>query len=214
MGAYRDPMLEIRLHGRGGQGVVTTAEMLAVTAFEEGRFAQSVPSFGSERSGAPVTAFCRIDDRRIRGHEPIARPDVLIVVDPTLLRQIDVFAGADRDARVLINTSRSADQVLKGARGTGLATGTVATVPAGEIARRRLGRPLPGAALLGAFSALTDAVGLAAVLAAIAQRFAGSPLLAEANRAAALDGHGWIAAEQGSSAEPALLGAGSGGEHA
>ena len=202
---YRRLMLEIRFHGRGGQGVVTTAEMLAVAAFEEGRFAQSVPSFGSERTGAPVTAFCRIDERRIRGHEPIAHPDVLIVVDPTLMRQIDVLDGARPEVQVLINTSRPAETFVAGAHGQGLAGLTVRTVPAGEIARRRLGRPLPGAALLGACSALTGVVGLPAVLAAIAHRFGEGSALAEANRAAARDGHRWIETGGEACGEPPLL---------
>ena len=86
-------MLQIRIHGRGGQGVVTAAEMLSIAAFEQGRHAQAFPSFGSERTGAPVVAFCRIDDREIRLREPIVTPDVLIVQDPTLLHQVDVFQG-------------------------------------------------------------------------------------------------------------------------
>ena len=86
-------MLQIRIHGRGGQGVVTAAEMLSIAAFEQGRHAQAFPSFGSERTGAPVVAFCRIADQDIRLREPILAPDVLIVQDPTLLHQVDVFQG-------------------------------------------------------------------------------------------------------------------------
>ena len=78
-------MLQIRFHGRGGQGVVTAAELLSIAAFAQGHHAQAFPSFGSERTGAPVVAFCRIDDRDIRLREPIVAPDVLIVQDPTLL---------------------------------------------------------------------------------------------------------------------------------
>ena len=86
-------MFEVRIHGRGGQGVVTAAELLSIAAFDEGRHAQAFPSFGSERTGAPVVAFCRIDDGEIRLREPIAEPDALIVQDPTLLHQVDVFGG-------------------------------------------------------------------------------------------------------------------------
>src|SRR5262245_56386427 len=86
-------MFQVRVQGRGGQGVVTTAELLSVAAFADGRHAQAFPSFGSERTGAPVVAFCRIDDRPIRVREPIARPDAVIVQDPTLLHQVDVFGG-------------------------------------------------------------------------------------------------------------------------
>ncbi len=91
-------MFEVRIHGRGGQGVVTAAELLSVAAFDEGRHAQAFPTFGSERTGAPVVSFCRIDDRPIRIREPIAEPDALIVQDPTLLHQVDLFAGLGRTA--------------------------------------------------------------------------------------------------------------------
>ena len=104
-------VFEIRIHGRGGQGVVTAAEMLSVAAFMEDRHAQAFPSFGSERMGAPVVSFCRIDERPIRLREPIAEPDAVIVGDPTLLHQVDVFGGAKADAYVLINTSRSLDEL-------------------------------------------------------------------------------------------------------
>ncbi len=86
-------MFQIRIHGRGGQGVVTAAEMLSVAAFLEGRHAQAFPSFGSERTGAPVVAYCRLDDREIRLREPINEPDAIIIQDPTLLHQVDVFEG-------------------------------------------------------------------------------------------------------------------------
>jgi pyruvate ferredoxin oxidoreductase gamma subunit len=85
-------MFQVRFHGRGGQGVVTAAELLASAAFSEGRHAQAFPSFGSERMGAPVMSFCRIDDQPIRTHEPVAEPDALIIQDPTLLHQADLFA--------------------------------------------------------------------------------------------------------------------------
>src|SRR6516164_3067564 len=100
-------MFQIRIHGRGGQGVVTGAEMLSIAAFLEGRFAQAFPSFGSERMGAPVVAFCRIDTREIRLREPVMRPDALIVQDSTLLHQVDVFSGLETDGYILINSTRS-----------------------------------------------------------------------------------------------------------
>jgi pyruvate ferredoxin oxidoreductase gamma subunit len=104
-------IFQVRIHGRGGQGVVTAAEMLSIAAFAEGRHAQAFPSFGSERSGAPVVAFCRIADREIRAHEPIAHPDALIVQDPTLLHQVDVFSGLGPDGYILINSSRPFDEL-------------------------------------------------------------------------------------------------------
>ena len=80
-------MFQIRIHGRGGQGCVTGAEMLSIAAFNEGKHAQAFPSFGSERTGAPVVAFCRIDDHPIRAHDPVTSPDAVIVQDPTLLQR-------------------------------------------------------------------------------------------------------------------------------
>src|SRR5690242_21681029 len=98
-------MFQIRVHGRGGQGVVTAAELLSVAAFAEGRHAQAFPSFGSERTGAPVVAFCRLDDRPIRLREPVLEPDAVIVQDATLLRQVDVLNGLSDDGYLLVNTS-------------------------------------------------------------------------------------------------------------
>ena len=100
-------MFEVRIHGRGGQGVVTAAELLASAAFREDRHAQAFPSFGSERMGAPVMSFCRIDDKPIRTHEPVTEPDALIIQDPTLLHQAELFQGLGRDGYMLLNSARS-----------------------------------------------------------------------------------------------------------
>lgn len=169
-------MFQVRIHGRGGQGVVTAAELLSVAAFLDGAHAQAFPSFGSERTGAPVVAFCRIDDREIRVREPIVAPDALIIQDPTLLLQVDVFGGLRRGGWVLLNSTKPAAEL-------GLGDMAVITVPATELAREHLGKPLPNAALLGAFAALTKVVTLDSVAAAIRERFATKP--AEANVAAA-----------------------------
>ena len=167
-------MLEVRIHGRGGQGVVTAAEMLSVAAFNDGAHAQAFPSFGSERTGAPVVAFCRIDDRRIRAHDPIAEPDALVIIDPTLLHQVDIFAGLREDGYVLINTSREPAELGLGELVERHRADRLWSVPATELAREHVGRPLPNAAILGAFAAFTGTVSIASVLAAIAERFAGS----------------------------------------
>ena len=161
-------MYAVRIHGRGGQGVVTSAELLSLAAFLEGRHAQAFPSFGSARTGAPVVSFCRIADREIRVREPIAAPDALIVQDPTLLHQADVFAGLVPGGTVVLNSSDSA-----AALGIAEVDARIVTVPATALARTHLGRPLPGPALLGAFAALTGVVSLASVLAAIHDRFSG-----------------------------------------
>jgi pyruvate ferredoxin oxidoreductase gamma subunit len=169
-------MFQVRIHGRGGQGVVTAAELLSVAAFLDGAHAQAFPSFGSERTGAPVVAFCRFDERPIRVREPIVAPDALIVQDPTLLHQVDVFGGLHKGGHVLLNSTRSAREL-------GLGDLEVICVPATDLARQHLGKPLPNAALLGAFAAVTGMVTLGSVAAAIRERFAHAP--AEANVTAA-----------------------------
>lgn len=164
-------MFEVRIHGRGGQGVVTAAELLSIAAFDEGRYAQAFPSFGSERMGAPVVAFCRIGDEVIRSREPIEEPDALIVQDPTLIHQVDLFSGVGADAYLLVNTARTLEELGLERIVSTLRPDRVSTVPATEIARRHLGRPLPNAALLGAFAAQTGAVTLGSVTDAIRGRF-------------------------------------------
>jgi len=153
-------MFQIRIHGRGGQGVVTAAELLSVAAFTEGHHAQAFPSFGSERTGAPVAAFCRIDDRPIRTREPVVAPDFVIIQDATLLGHVDVLAGLRPDGQVLVN-----------APGGTPVTGGALTVPATELALRHVGRPVPNAALLGGFAAATGRLRLESVVAAIRGRF-------------------------------------------
>lgn len=164
-------MFQVRIHGRGGQGVVTGAEMLSVAAFIEGRHAQAFPSFGSERTGAPVVAFCRIADKEIRLREPVMEPDCLIVQDPTLFKSVDVFAGLKDSGWLLVNTSRSLADLHVASAVARLPKGHALGVPASEIALRHIGRPLPNAALLGAFAALSELVRIEAVEAAIRGAF-------------------------------------------
>ena len=185
-------MFQTRFHGRGGQGVVTAAEMLSVAAFREGRFAQAFPSFGSERTGAPVMAFCRIDDKAIRLREPIMQPDALIIQDPTLLHQVDVFGGLAHGGYILINTSRSfsalgIDEFVQGFNAEHLCT-----VPATEFALRHVGRPLPNAALLGGFAALSGRIAIDSVLAAIREKFPAK--VADGNIAAASAAYEYVVA--------------------
>ncbi len=166
-------MLQFLIHGRGGQGVVTAAELLSIAAFAQDRHAQAFPSFGSERTGAPVVAFCRIDDSEIRLREPILAPDVLIVQDPTLLHQVDVFQGLHRDGYVLINSKRSFHELGLTEIEQRFRRERLITVPATEIALKHLGRPLPGAVLLGGFAALSGLITLDAVAHAIQGTFGG-----------------------------------------
>jgi pyruvate ferredoxin oxidoreductase gamma subunit len=183
-------MLQIRIHGRGGQGVVTAAEMLSLAAFEQGRHAQAFASFGSERTGAPVVAFCRIDDQEIRLREPIMAPDVLIVQDPTLLHQVDVFQGLKPDGYVLINTRRSFDELGLGEISQRFRHERLITVPATDIAIKQLGRPLPNAVLLGGFAALSGLITLEAVEHAIRHKFNGR--VAESNVAGANEAYTYV----------------------
>ena len=186
-------MFQVRIHGRGGQGVVTAAEMLSIAAFREGRFAQAFPSFGSERTGAPVVAYCRLDDKEIRLREPIMRPDALIVQDPTLLHQVDLFAGLAPEGSMLINTGRGFEALGLGEFVRGFRAERLCTVPATEIALKHLARPLPNAALLGGFAALTRRVSLDSVAAAIRDKFSGK--VAEGNVAAASEAYDFVRTE-------------------
>lgn len=185
-------MFQVRFHGRGGQGVVTAAELLSVAAFLEKRHAQAFPSFGSERMGAPVVSFCRTDDKEIRLREPILDPDALIVQDPTLFKAIDVCQGLKAGGYLLVNSHRSLSELQLDTIVKQLPVGHALAVPASEFALKHIGRPLPNAALLGAFAALTGVVQLSSVAAAIREAF--SEKIAEGNVAAAIAAHDFVAA--------------------
>ena len=180
-------MFQIRIHGRGGQGVVTAAEMLSMAAFEEGRHAQAFPSFGSERTGAPVVAFCRIADHEIRLREPIMAPDALVIQDPTLLHQVDVFAGLKKGGYILINTSKSFEELGLADYVRDWPADRLLTVPATEMARKHVGRPGPNGPLLGSFAAASGLIQLESVIKAIRSRFTGK--IAEGNIAAATEAY-------------------------
>jgi pyruvate ferredoxin oxidoreductase gamma subunit len=176
-------MFQVRIHGRGGQGVVTAAEVLSVAGFVEGLWAQAIPSFGSERMGAPVLAFCRLNAREIRSREPITCPDAVVIQDPTLLGQVKVFEGLTPGGYVLINSVRSLSQLgIDGILAT-LPPGHVRSLPATELAMRHVGRPVPNAALLAGLCAITGRLKLASLEAAIRQKFKGE--VGERNVAAA-----------------------------
>ena len=136
-------MFQVRIHGRGGQGVVTAAELLSVAAFVEGKYAQAFPSFGSERMGAPVVSYCRIDDRDIRSREPISAPDALIIQDPTLLHSVDVFTGLNPEGYILINSRRSFDELGIAEFIGKFPSHHVCDVGATELAMKHVGRPVP-----------------------------------------------------------------------
>ena len=143
--------------------------------------------------GAPVVSFCRIDDREIRAREPVMEPDALIIQDPTLLHQVDVFGGLQPHGFILINTAKSFDELGLGEFVADFRRERLLTVPAGELAREHTGRPVANGALLGGFAALSGLISLDAVAGAIRERFSGA--VGEGNVAAARAAHAWVAAE-------------------
>jgi len=141
---------QIRIHGRGGQGSVTLAHLVAEAAFESGAWAQAFPAFGVERRGAPVEAFARIDDEPITDRSQVRSPSYVIVQDPTLVEIVDVAEGLREDGTLLVNTEESPEDL-------GLETeAEVVTVDATSIAREHLGRPIANTALLGALAGASD----------------------------------------------------------
>jgi len=167
---------ELRIHGRGGQGSVTAAELIAVAAFEGGVFSQAFPAFGVERRGAPVQAFVRFDDKKIRLRSQVYEPDYIIVQDSTLIRDVNVFLGVKKGSIVIVNTEKTPDyQVPDGVR--------LITIDATSIALRVLGLPITNTTLMGAFAAATGEIQFDALENALKHRFPGE--LAVKNIAAA-----------------------------
>ncbi|MCU4184050.1 2-oxoacid:acceptor oxidoreductase family protein [Acidiferrimicrobium sp. IK] len=183
-------MFQVRIHGRGGQGAVTAAEILSVAAFLDGHHAQAFPSFGSERMGAPVVAFCRIDQRPIRSHDPVVAADGIVVQDATLLHEVDLFAGLQPDGFVLINSARSAEDLGVADLAVGMPPGHLLTLPATSLALERTGRAVANTALLGGLAALSGVVSLASITEAIRRRFPGEA--GRANAALAGDAAGYV----------------------
>jgi len=166
-------MIEVRFHGRGGQGAVTAARLLAEAAFLEGKYCQAFPSFGAERRGAPVLAFTRIDNKPIRIRSLVYEPNHVVVLDPTLLEAVNVAAGLKRGGIIVVNAKETPEE---------LKAGKVATVDATAIALELLGTPITNTAMLGAFAKATKLVSLESVVKAIEGYFGGK--LAEKNVAA------------------------------
>lgn len=176
-------MFEVRIHGRGGQGVVTAAELLSYAAFQEGAHAQAIPSFGSERTGAPVVAYCRVSDQEIRTREPVFKPDAVIIQDATLLHQVDVFGGLKPDGYVLVNSHKTLQELEVEEILEGRPHGRALTIPATDIAKEYIGRPVPNAVLIGGLAALTGRFSLENVAKALNVKFSGK--VAQGNIAAA-----------------------------
>ena len=157
---------EIRIHGRGGQGSVTAAEVLAKAAFKDGTISQAFPAFGSERMGAPVRAFCRLSDKPIRTRAVIEEPDYLIVQDPTLFGQVEIFGGLKKGGVAVVNTEKPEEiEVPDGV--------TLKAVAGTRIAIDVIGRPIPNMVMIGAFCGTTGLVSLKSLQEAVKERFGG-----------------------------------------
>jgi 2-oxoacid:acceptor oxidoreductase gamma subunit (pyruvate/2-ketoisovalerate family) len=164
-------ILEVRWHGRGGQGAWTASELLARAAIAEGKYIQSFPEFGPERMGAPVTAFTRISTEPIKIHCAVYSPDVVAVLDPTLLKTVNVADGLDeRTGNILVNTKEKPGEVRKLLKSN---VGKVWTVGASEISLKILGMPITNTAMLGAVARVTGIVSLETVEKMINERFRG-----------------------------------------
>ena len=160
-------MIEVRFHGRGGQGAVTSAELVALAAIAEGKYAQAFPSFGPERRGAPVQAFVRISDEPIRIRAEIHKPDAVVVLDPGLLRIVNVTSGLKENGTAIINTKRSAVDI-KSEFGI---EQRLATVDATTIARDTLGVPITNTTMVGALVKATELVKLDSMIEPLRHRF-------------------------------------------
>jgi pyruvate ferredoxin oxidoreductase gamma subunit len=163
-------LIEVRIHGRGGQGNVVAAYLLATAAIDEGHFGQAFPAFGAERRGAPVVAFVRIADRTLRRRNQVLQPDFLIIQDRALLKVPGVLDGLRPGGGILVNTSLDAATL-----GEQLGH-EVVTLPATQLAKTHLGRPVPNTALLAAFLALTEMLPMTALTGALGQKFKGDIL--------------------------------------
>ncbi|UCE82264.1 MAG: pyruvate ferredoxin oxidoreductase subunit gamma [Deltaproteobacteria bacterium] len=160
-------MIEIRFHGRGGQGAVTSAELTALAAIEQGKYAQAFPSFGPERRGAPVMAYVRVSDEPIRSREKIYEPDIVVVLDPTLLDIVNVAAGLKNDGVVVLNSSKSAEEI----RAASGIKSKLALVDATRIAVETMGLPITNTTLLGAMLKATDLLPISAMEDPLKKRF-------------------------------------------
>ncbi len=183
-------MFQIRIHGRGGQGVVSASELLSVAAFEEGKYSQSFPSFGSERMGAPVQAFARMSENNITIREPVMQPDMLIIQDPSLFQAVDVFDGARTDGYLLINSAKSIIELGIEDVTSQYPENHVMILPATELAMKYIKQPKPNTVLLGAFAALSHMVQMPALEKAIRGKF--PKKIAEPNIIATMAGYDYV----------------------
>lgn len=160
-------MIEIRFHGRGGQGAVTLAELLAHSAIEEGKFAQAFPSFGPERRGAPVAAYARVDTKQILHRTQIKEPDIVVVLDESLIKTQNVSSGLKQDGIIIINSHLSPDDLIEKYN----FKQKVASVDALKIAFEKLGVPITNTTMLGALVGVSKIVSLSSAISALKEKF-------------------------------------------
>ena len=160
-------MLELRFHGRGGQGAVTSAELLALAAIAQGKYAQAFPSFGPERRGAPVVAFARIDDEPIRLRMAVQKPDITIVLDPSILRIVDTSEGLAEGGIQVVNSGRTIPELKEEFK----LKGKLVTVNANRIAVEEIGRPITNTTMLGALLRATNLVETEMLVKEVQNRF-------------------------------------------
>lgn len=163
-------MLQIRIHGRGGQGVVTAAELVALSAFKDGYYAQAFPSFGVERSGAPIQAFARLDQYPIITREQIYQPDFLIVQDDSLLSNEEVLIGLNKKTRLIVNSEKKAAEISRLLKNR-ITAANITACPATDIALRILGKNLVNTVILGAFVHTAKIITIKSLLAAVTEKF-------------------------------------------
>jgi len=161
-------MTEIRWHGRGGQGAKTAATMVAEVALEEGKYSQGFPEYGPERMGAPIRGYTRIATEPIRLHCPITAPDVVVILDPSLIGAEDMADGLKPDGAVIVNTNESPAVIRKK---LGIAHGKVYTLDATKIAIETIGRPIPNTPMIGALIRVSGFVKLETVFHDIEKKF-------------------------------------------
>ncbi len=161
-------MIQIRIHGRGGQGVVTSAELIAIAAFKAGKEAQAFPSFGVERTGAPIEAYARIDIKPIRLREQVYHPDIIIIQDDSLVGALDLTKGGGPRTKIIINTRRSAEE---SAKLLAAPAKNIHTVDATEIAFSIFKKNIINTVILGVFSSVTGLISLDQLKAAIKEKF-------------------------------------------
>tara|TARA_Y100000310_G_C20673449_1_gene811525 strand:- start:752 stop:1309 length:558 start_codon:yes stop_codon:yes gene_type:complete len=171
------PLREIRFHGRGGQGAVTSSQVLAIAAFHDGKYTQAFPNFGVERTGAPVESYTRISENPINVRQHVYTPDYAIVLDPSLMANIDVAKGVGKDGMILVNSNKSPKEL-------GLEKFNAKTIDITEVALKVIGKPFVNIAALGAFAAMSEEVSLGALNKAIEEKFAAKGRVSDLNKEA------------------------------